>query len=53
VRGEFKFNTNQFPIQNYYLVKAAKRPDGKYETEAVKNVMPMQGDEYAKDCSMK
>jgi branched-chain amino acid transport system substrate-binding protein len=53
VRGEFKFNTNQFPIQNYYLVKAAKRPDGKYETQAIKNVMPMQGDEYAKDCAMK
>ncbi len=53
VRGEFKFNTNQFPIQNYYLVKVAKRPDGKYETQAIKNVMPMQGDEYAKDCAMK
>lgn len=53
VRGEFKFNTNQFPIQNYYLVKAAKRDDGKYETEIVKNVMPMQGDEYAKECPMK
>jgi branched-chain amino acid transport system substrate-binding protein len=53
VRGDFKFNTNQFPIQDYYLVKVAKRADGKYETQAVKNVMPMQGDEYAKECPMK
>jgi branched-chain amino acid transport system substrate-binding protein len=53
VRGEFKFNTNQFPIQNYYLVTAAKRIDGKYETQVVKNVLPMQGDEYAKQCAMK
>jgi branched-chain amino acid transport system substrate-binding protein len=53
VRGEFKFNTNQFPIQNYYLVKAAKRNDGKYETQVVKNVLPMQGDEFAKQCAMK
>ena len=53
VRGKFKFNTNQFPIQNYYLVKAVKRNDGKYETQVVKNVLPMQGDEYAKQCAMK
>lgn len=53
VRGEFKFNTNQFPIQNYYLVKAAKRNDGKYETQIVQNVMPMKGDEFAAKCPMK
>jgi branched-chain amino acid transport system substrate-binding protein len=53
VRGEFKFNTNQFPIQNYYLVKATKRPDGKFATEAVKVVLKMQGDDYAKQCPMK
>ena len=53
VRGEFKFNTNQFPIQNYYLVKAAKRPDGKFETQAIKKVLAMRGDDYAKQCAMK
>lgn len=53
VRGEFKFNTNQFPIQNYYLVKAAKRDDGKYETQIVQTVMPMQGDDFAAQCPMK
>jgi branched-chain amino acid transport system substrate-binding protein len=53
VRGDFKFNTNQFPIQNYYLVKAAKRPDGQYQTEIVKNVLPSQADAYVQSCPMK
>jgi branched-chain amino acid transport system substrate-binding protein len=53
VRGDFKFNTNQFPIQNYYLVKAAKRPDGQYQTEIVKNVLPNEADAYVQSCPMK
>ena len=35
LRGDFKFGTNGFPIQDFYLVKAAKRPDGKFQTEIV------------------
>jgi branched-chain amino acid transport system substrate-binding protein len=53
LRGSFKFNTNHYPIQNFYLVKVAKRPDGKFETEIVKNVFSDYGDSYAKDCPMK
>jgi branched-chain amino acid transport system substrate-binding protein len=53
LRGSFKFNTNHYPIQNFYLVKVAKRPDGKYETEIVKKVFSDYGDSYAKDCAMK
>ena len=30
LRGDFKFGTNHFPIQDFYLVKVAKRDDGKY-----------------------
>ena len=33
LRGSFKFNNNHYPIQDFYLVKVAKRPDGKFETE--------------------
>ncbi len=29
VRGDFKFNTNHYPVQDFYVVKVAKRPDGK------------------------
>ena len=35
LRGKFKFGVNNYPIQDFYLVKAAKRADGKYETEIV------------------
>ncbi len=38
LRGAFKFNTNHYPIQDFYLVKVAKRPDGKYETEIAQKV---------------
>src|SRR6202021_4112858 len=29
LRGGFKFNSNGYPIQDFYLTKVAKRPDGK------------------------
>ena len=38
LRGDFKFNTNHYPIQDFYLVKVAKRADGKYQTEIVQKV---------------
>lgn len=52
-RGSFKFNNNGFPIQDFYLVKAAKRPDGKYQTEIVQKIFSDYGDVYAKDCPAK
>jgi branched-chain amino acid transport system substrate-binding protein len=51
LRGSFKFNTNGYPIQNFYLIKVAKRPDGKYQTEIVQTVFENYGDRYAKDCA--
>jgi branched-chain amino acid transport system substrate-binding protein len=53
LRGAFKFNNNNYPIQDFYLVKVAKRPDGKFETEIVKKVLSNYGDGHAKDCAMK
>src|SRR6266700_1491344 len=53
LRGAFKFNTNHYPIQDFYLVKVAKRPDGKFETEIVQKVFANYSDPYAKDCQMK
>jgi branched-chain amino acid transport system substrate-binding protein len=53
LRGDFKFNNNHYPIQDFYLTKVAKRPDGKYQTEIVKKVFTSYGDSYAKDCPMK
>ncbi|MFL4975172.1 MAG: ABC transporter substrate-binding protein [Microvirga sp.] len=49
-RGPFKFNTNGYPIQDFYLVKVAKRPDGKFQTEIAEKVFENYGDVYSKDC---
>jgi branched-chain amino acid transport system substrate-binding protein len=53
LRGGFKFNTNHYPIQDFYLVKVAKRADGKFETQIVKKVFENYADPHAKDCEMK
>jgi branched-chain amino acid transport system substrate-binding protein len=50
LRGNFKFNANGYPIQDFYLTKVAKRPDGKFQTEIVQKVFENYGDSYAKDC---
>jgi branched-chain amino acid transport system substrate-binding protein len=50
LRGGFKFNTNGYPIQDFYLTKVAKRADGKFQTEIVEKVFENYGDRYAKDC---
>lgn len=52
LRGSFKMGPNHYPIQDFYLVKAAKRADGKYETEIVKKIFADYADNYARDCKM-
>jgi len=52
LRGNFRFNVNHYPIQDFYLVKVAKRPDGKFQTEIVKKIFENYADTYAKDCKM-
>jgi branched-chain amino acid transport system substrate-binding protein len=53
LRGGFKFNTNNYPIQDFYLVKVAKRADGKYQTEIAQKVFENYSDPHVKDCAMK
>ena len=53
LRGGFKFNTNHYPIQDFYLVKVAKRADGKYQTEIAQKVFTNYADPHVKDCGMK
>jgi branched-chain amino acid transport system substrate-binding protein len=53
LRGAFKFNTNHYPIQDFYHVKVVKRPDGKFETEIVDKIFSNYSDAYVKDCPMK
>ncbi|HET7490718.1 MAG TPA: ABC transporter substrate-binding protein [Bradyrhizobium sp.] len=51
LRGNFKFNVNGYPIEDFYLTKVAKRADGKFQTEIVQKVFENYGDRYAKDCA--
>jgi branched-chain amino acid transport system substrate-binding protein len=55
VRGEFKFNTNQYPIQNYYLREVQKDSQGRLVNNVVSNtpVMVNRGDAYVQDCPLK
>ncbi len=53
LRGKFKFGTNQYPVQDFFLVKVAKRTDGKYQTEIAERVFTDYVDVHAADCAMK
>src|SRR5215217_2019127 len=53
LRGSFRFNTNNYPIQDFYLVKVGKRADGKFQTEIDKKIFANNADPHAKDCPMK
>jgi branched-chain amino acid transport system substrate-binding protein len=52
LRGDFKFSANGYPVQDFYLTKVAKRPDGKFQTEIVEKVFDDYADPYVKDCAL-
>jgi len=52
VRGSFKFGANHYPVQDFYLARVAKRPDGKLQTEIQKKVLTADVDTYAAECKM-
>ena len=51
VRGSFKFNTNHYPIQDFYIGKVVKK-GGQLTHEVIGKPFTAQGDRYAKDCKM-
>jgi branched-chain amino acid transport system substrate-binding protein len=51
-RGSFRYNTNHFPIQDYYLVQAEQLPDGSYATAVKEKVFEDHADLKAADCPM-
>jgi branched-chain amino acid transport system substrate-binding protein len=52
VRGAFRFNTNQFPIQTIYLEEVVQGADGQLGTKLLDVALKDVGDPNAKDCSM-
>jgi branched-chain amino acid transport system substrate-binding protein len=54
VRGDFKFNTNQYPIQNYYLRVVGKDQQGRLVNKSFgEPIFKNHGDAYVQDCKMK
>ncbi|MEN3793716.1 ABC transporter substrate-binding protein [Fulvimarina sp. MAC3] len=52
LRGDFKMGPNHFPVQDFYLVKVAKRDDGKYQTEIQETIFEDYSDAYVDQCKM-
>ncbi|WP_284775219.1 ABC transporter substrate-binding protein [Agrobacterium sp. lyk4-40-TYG-31] len=50
-RGNFKFNTNQHPIQDIYITEVVKK-DGVLTNKTVEKIFADHGDAYAKDCKI-
>src|ERR671936_1027451 len=52
VRGDFKFNANQFPVQNYYLQLVGKDAEGRIVHKTIGTILTNRGDAYVQDCKM-
>jgi branched-chain amino acid transport system substrate-binding protein len=52
VRGAFKFNRNQFPIQDYYLRIVRRETDGRITNHTLGTVFKNHADAYASACKM-
>ncbi len=53
VRGEFKFNRNQYPIQDYYMRVIHKDAQGRVTNKTMGRVFTGHGDAYVDECKMK
>jgi branched-chain amino acid transport system substrate-binding protein len=54
VRGAFKFNRNQYPIQNYYVRTVGSDGKGGLVNKSFNEpILRDHGDAYAQECSMK
>ncbi len=53
VRGPFKYNTNHFPIENFYLLRIAKDADGNLIRQIQSTIFTDHKDAYASECKMK
>ncbi len=52
VRGPFKFNTNHYPVQNYYLREVVKDAQGRVTNKTVGRVFENHADAYVGECKM-
>ncbi|MGB4911709.1 MAG: ABC transporter substrate-binding protein [Candidatus Dechloromonas phosphoritropha] len=53
VRGDFKFNTNHYPVQNYYLRVIGKDASGRVTNKLMGTIFTNHADAYVAACKMK
>jgi len=53
VRGDFAFNNNHYPVQDFHMLQVVKRDDGKYHTSFVRTMAEDYADSFHQDCNMK
>ncbi|MEO8715718.1 MAG: ABC transporter substrate-binding protein, partial [Acetobacteraceae bacterium] len=53
VRGHFTYNTNHFPIEDFYLLRIEPGADGKYTRKVESTVFKDHKDAYYEECHMK
>ncbi|WP_198369788.1 ABC transporter substrate-binding protein [Roseomonas rosulenta] len=53
VRGPFRFGVNHYPVQDFWLLKVARRPDGKFQTETDRRILQNDVDPWAAECRMR
>ncbi len=53
VRGDFKFNSNNFPIQDLHIFEAIKDGQGRYTLKTIATPLKADKDAYFDKCAMK
>jgi branched-chain amino acid transport system substrate-binding protein len=53
VRGEFKFNSNHYPVQNYYLRVIGRDAQGRVTNKTMGTIFANHPDAYVAQCKMK
>jgi branched-chain amino acid transport system substrate-binding protein len=53
VRGPFKYNNNQYPVQDYYLRVITKDTQGRVTNKTLGKIFSNHADAYAASCKMK
>ncbi|MEP4194604.1 MAG: ABC transporter substrate-binding protein [Aliishimia sp.] len=52
LRGDFAFNNNHYPVQDFHMLNVVKRDDGKYHTSFVRTIVEDYADSFHQDCKM-
>ena len=52
VRGDFAFNNNHYPVQDFHMLEVVKRDDGQFHTSFVRTIAEDYADSFHQDCEM-